>query len=146
METSDGPVFVDSNFFIALFNPLDALYPQAVRCAKEIEERQITLIVSSFIFLETVTVLSQRGGKPVAKEGGQYFLTDPAVRLVHIDEDLQKESWRIFQEIEDKDVSFVDASIIAAMHAEGVSNLLTFDTNHFTPLSKRYRFRLYPIA
>jgi len=136
-------IFVDSNYFIGLFNPLDALHERAITIAREIETKQIPLAISNLIFLETVTILSQRGGRPIAIRGGQYFFDDPNMKIVHIDEQLQRDSWTVFQEVEKKDVSFVDCSTVAAMRAEGVRTLLTFDRAHFMPLSRRYRFKIF---
>jgi len=38
---------------------------------------------------------------------------------------------------------FVDCSTLAAMKAEGIKKLLTFDKKDFTSLKKEYRFGFY---
>jgi len=136
-------IFVDSNFFVALFNPTDALYSTALKTAKEIDERNTFLVISNLVFLEIVTVLSQRRGREVAIETGKYLLSNPQITLIHIDELLQKESWNIFKKIKIKDISFVDCSIIASMKSEGIRDLLTFDIEDFKKIQKNYRFKLY---
>lgn len=136
-------LFVDSNYFIALSNPSDALHRPAREIATILEEESLILIISNFIFLEVVTVLAQKGGKEIANEGGRYLLSHPFIEKIHIDEWLQSRSWEIFQEIYSKNVSFVDCSIIAVMKSEGITQLLTFDTKDFTPLQKHYNVRFY---
>jgi predicted nucleic acid-binding protein len=79
----------------------------------------------------------------VAIEAGKAILSNPFIDLIHIDWLLHKEAWKIFQEIEHKNISFVDASIIAAMQAEGIKTLLTLDTTDFKKLVKRYRIKFY---
>ena len=140
METSKV-IFVDSNYFIGLSNPDDLLYARARKIAQSIQDD--ILVLSNFVFGEVVTVVSQRRSREAGIEAGQYILSHPRIRFVHIDENLQKESWRIFQEIQSKNISFVDCSIIAAMNAEDISTLLTFDRSDFAALQKQYRFSLY---
>ncbi len=99
-----------------------------------------------FIFLEIVTILSQRRSRRVAIETGEYLLANPNVEIIHIGPVLQTSSWQIFKEIANKNVSFVDCSTIAVMKAEGIRHLLTLDLQDFKPLSKKYRFGLYDIS
>ena len=137
-------IFVDSNYFVALFNPSDTLYQKAIRIAKKIDKEKISLAISNFIFLEVITILSQKRGKKVATDICQYFLSNPEIKLIHIDKSLQKDSWSIFKVIKNKDISFVDCSIIAAMKSEEINEILTFDKD-FEKLQKIYRFKLYPV-
>jgi len=136
-------IFVDSNYFVALFNPSDTLYQKALKIAKKIDERDMPLAISNFIFLEIATILSQKRGKRVAIKAGEYLLSNPKITLIHIDELLQEQSWNIFKQIKNKDISFVDCSIIAAMKSEGIDEHLTFDIEDFKKLQKNYRFQLY---
>lgn len=138
-------IFVDSNYFVALFNFSDTLYPKSLKIAKEIDKLGIFFIISNLVFLEIVTILSQKRGKRVAIETGEYLLSNPQISLVHIDELLQKQSWDIFRQVKNKDISFIDCSIIAAMKSEGIEELLTFDIEDFKKLQKGHRFRLFQI-
>lgn len=135
-------IFVDTNYWVALFNPKDALHSRAITVSSRLTEEKTRLCVSSFIFLEVATILSQKCGKEVSRVVGTYLLEDPYVQILHIDEPLQEKSWRIFQEIQSKNMSFVDCSILAVMQEEGIKELLTFDTTDFKKLEKGYRFRL----
>ncbi|MBI4137986.1 MAG: PIN domain-containing protein [Candidatus Wildermuthbacteria bacterium] len=136
-------IFADSNYFIALFNERDALSEKANLISEKLEEQDILLCITNLIFLEIVTVTSVRASKQIAWEAGKYLLSSPRIQILHADEDLQRESWEIFQEITDKNISFVDCSIIASMKTLGISKLLTFDQTDFKKLQKQYRFSLY---
>ena len=142
METSDS-VFVDSNYFIALANPEDSQYEKARKVTEELKKNDNTLVISNLIFAEVVTVVSQRRGRGSAVVTGEFLNSDPSARVVHVSPAFQTESWRLFKEIKNKDISFVDASIIATMRAEGIQTLLTFDVTHFKPLAKEYRLKLF---
>lgn len=141
MEQSER-IFLDSNYWVALFNSNDALYPAARALARKLDKEKSALIISNFIFLEVVTVLSQRRGKEVAVAAGKYLFSDSIIR-VHIDASLQKDTWSIFQQMKEKNISFVDCSTIALMRAERIDDLLTFDVKDFRRLKRMFRFRLY---
>lgn len=138
-------IFVDSNYFVALFNPSDALHKSALNIALGIDSQDTSLVISNLIFLEVVTVLSQRRDRKVAIEVGKHLLTNPLITMIHIDEPLQLESWRIFQNIKEKNISFVDSSIIAVMQSERINTLLTFDIQDFKKLQKQCRFSFYRV-
>ncbi len=136
-------IFVDSNYFIALFNPQDALCKRAEELSQKIYEEGNSLIFSNFIFLEVVTVLSQKKGRSGGIEAGIHLLGHPSFEYITIDEGLQQETWKIFQQVKNKNVSFVDCSIIACLEAEGITTLLTFDRKDFILLQKMFPFVFY---
>ena len=142
MEESDK-IFADSNYFIALSHPDDAHYEKAVLAAVDLEREKVILVVSNYIFLEVVTVLAQKRGKNVSVEAGKYMLNDPRIEHIHIDDALQSDTWSIFQNVQKKNMSFVDCSILAVIKSEGIKHLLTFDEKDFQPLQKRFSFSLY---
>lgn len=136
-------IFADTNFFVALFHPADALHQDARRIATACSAASALLVISNFIFLETVTVLSQRRGKDIAIAAGNYLLYNPFIEMVHVDEALQRETWSIFRNASAKNISFVDASILAILKMETITTLLTFDHKDFSALQKQHRFRFY---
>ena len=135
-------IFIDSNYIIALFNPLDSLHKDALAVSLMLAEENRGAIISNFIFAETATVLAQKRGKDIALSAGDYLLSGSA-RLIHVDEELQKKSWDIFHDIAVKNMSFVDCSILAVLQSEGIPRFLTFDKKDFGPVCKQYRFSFY---
>ncbi len=133
----------DSNYFIALFSPLDSLFGQAVKLSKIIAQTGTSLVLSNYIFLETVTVLSQRTNRAAAISVGNHLLRDQVFQIVHIGDSLHTESWNIFQSMNKKNMSFVDCSTLALLNYTGIKSLLTFDTTDFEPLAKKYNFKLF---
>lgn len=143
MAVKNEPIFADSNYLVALFNGQDALAKKADAVSETLDKYDTTLVISSFVFLEVVTITSMKAGREIATEAGRSLLSNPRIRIIHIDENLQEESWRIFQQIRAKNISFVDCSIIATMKAEAISTLLTFDETDFKRLQEPYGFKLY---
>lgn len=135
-------IFVDSNVFIALYNPTDSLHAEALNLGVIFDQQQLSLVISDYIFLEVVTVLAQRRGKIVANQVGDMLLSHPMIHSIHIDEMTRLETWRLFQKLSNKDTSFVDCSIAVIMGNEGIHDLLTFDKKDFKSLQKISHFRI----
>lgn len=144
MPTSDPRIAIDSNFFVALFNPHDTLHEKALHLASQLEtEPERPLIISNLVFVEVVTVLAQRRGTAVRNEVGEYLRKDPRIVLIHIDPDMHQASWELFRSLPHKNVSFVDCSTLVLMREEGIRTLLSFDRTDFTKLRKHHRFSWY---
>ncbi len=134
-------VFTDTNYFIALYNPTDSQYLKAKNVSNNLVD--VEIIISNFIFLETVSVFSQRVGRKEAIDLGKHLLEDENIHLVHVDKELQDSAWEIFCEAKKKNTSFVDCSTVAIMKAEGIHHLLTFDREDFAPLLKKHHLNFW---
>jgi len=136
-------IFVDSNFFISLFNDLDSLHNKAKIIVERFVKSKPKIVISNFIFLETVTVLSQRVNRKTAYSAGEKLLNEEFCKIIHVDEGLQNVTWGIFHEVKKKNTSFVDCSILAVISYMGIKKLLTFDTEDFAGLRRKYSFSFY---
>ena len=136
-------IFVDSNYLIALSNPNDSLHDIAIRLSDKLLKENTNLFISNYVFLEIVTVLTQRVNKEIALITGTELLQNRQVEIIHITKNLQQKSWEIFKMINKKNISFVDCSCIAVMEFENISTLLSFDKTDFIPLQKLLRFDFY---
>lgn len=139
-------LFVDSNYFIAYFSISDAQHNRALTTGKKIQTDRIRFVISNYIFLEVVTVLSLRAGRETARFAGNHLIASPSVEMLHIDPRLHNESWRLFQKVESKNISFVDCSTAVLMEYENIHTLLTFDTTDFKILQKHASFRFFTEA
>lgn len=139
MEESNR-VFVDSNFFVALFHPADALHERAAAFLRQLQKAPMLFATATSVFGEVTTILSQRQGRNIAVEVGNHLLSDPRIQMIVIDDKLHTRAWEIFKKMSHKDISFVDCTVVAAMEAEGIRHLLTFDATDFKRLQKLYPF------
>jgi len=135
--------FVDSSYFIALYNNGDALHQKARDAAGRLAASGQNVVTSNYVLLEVLTVLSQRIDRQLAIAAGQNISDATQIEVVHITETLHERSWQIFQSVERKNVSFVDCSIVAVMQYAGIQQLLTFDTTDFRLLRKQFGFSLF---
>ena len=132
-------LFVDANFFCALYNDSDAHYSKAEVIATRLND--FRLLTSNFVLLETYTVLSQRASKKEAIAFGERLKKDSPYAIYWISKQLEEDVWKIFISIKDKNFSYVDASILTVIKREKISHLLSFDAG-FAQLQKKFGFSL----
>lgn len=133
-------VLLDTNPLVYRMNPADPHHAIARRAIQRIEAQGQVLLVSPQNLLEFWAVLTRparnRGlglayaeAKPFLDEARRRFrlLEEPAgtlARWVERVEELRLTGWQAY-----------DARLVAVMDLSGVSRLLTFDTDHFTPFA-----------
>lgn len=137
-------IFVDSNYLCTLHNPEDSQHQKAKKIASFLKKKNPELFISNFIFLEAVTVISQRVNRREAILLGRYLLNKEIIKIIHLTPALNGQTWETFQKIKNKNMSFVDASILVLINEEGIDYLLTFDQEHFKNLRKIYHFKIFP--
>lgn len=135
----NSPLFIDSNFFCALYNNIDSLHLKAKLLAPSLKDTQ--LVISNFVLLETYTVLSQRASKKRALQFGNHVANNNPYDIFWIDRNLEDEVWKIFSSIKDKNFSYVDASILAVLKKEKIHHVLSFDSG-FKKQEKEFNFSL----
>lgn len=119
-------VFIDTNYFCALYNPKDTLNQKSIIFSKLLKEKKYKAYVSNYIIIETLTIISQRVGKNIALTfWGK--INEQLIKIIYMDKRLQCQSFKIFKKIRSKNISFVDASIIALIKKHKIDYLLTFD-------------------
>ena len=137
MNNVSNRIFVDANFFVALFNPSDSLHKEAIRISQRLKKEKKELAISNFIFLEVVTVVSQKMGKKAALVLGKELLKGK-VEIIQIDEKLNRLSWETFKKVVNKEISFVDCGILAVIEEEEIGEVLTFDQRLKRVVEKKF--------
>lgn len=130
-------LFFDSNYYIGLSNLADPLHQKVSKTAIRLQQSEYTPIISNFIFLEVVTVVSQRVDRENATTLGN--LLKNTIEIVRIDKVLEEKTWDLFKKIKQKDVSFVDCSTLALLKEKRIEKLVTFDSQ-FKKFSKQFGF------
>jgi predicted nucleic acid-binding protein len=88
-------------------------------------------MTTSYVFNEVVTYLNSRGFHAKAVQFGNNILLSPSVQFIHVDKALFSESWKYFQQHQDKKYSLTDCISFIVMKKFGVNTAFTFD-QHFT--------------
>lgn len=101
-------LFVDTSFFYAVLDKRDRDHPAANRLAQFIQERQIPLITTWEVIIETVTLLRYR----YSYRGATTFIDQvlPQLNIFYIDAEMRAEALHAFLEFSrDKKISLCDA-------------------------------------
>lgn len=119
-------VLVDSDGWIALYLPNDALYEKAAAIYERLERQEKKLVTTSAVIEETVTVLSHRSGQALAR---QFFsaLRRSNIPIIPIDESLRRKALDLFMEQKKRGTSFVDCSNVVVMKYFDIPKIFSFD-------------------
>ena len=125
---SERQIFVDANVFVALLNKDDALHERATALWSRLKEEGAVIVTTNMVVSEVITVISQRAGKALAMEFAQtvYGGGDDFV-VVYSDAAVEGRALEYFRAIRSKNVSFVDAIILATMERMDIRRLASFD-------------------
>lgn len=123
-------LFIDTGFLIALEAADDRYHEAASACWQSLTPSLPGLVTTSYVFDEVVTFFNSRNRHSKALEIGTLLLRSPSVSLIHIDEPLFHEAWRMFSHHSDKSYSLTDCASFAVMKRLRIRAALTFD-RHF---------------
>lgn len=120
-------LLLDTSFLVALANERDAHHEAASVLQEEVDAgRWDTLVLSEYVFLETVTVLMARRDLPFARRFGEGLLRAREVELVPSSQHFL-DTWAAFRNQGAAGLSFADANIAVIAKARGITDVATFD-------------------
>lgn len=132
-------VFLDTNALVGLYVARDQHHKAARRELEALREERNTLITSTDVFDETVTLLRKYSGVSAAVSAGDDLRDSPEIDLVEVDAACRETAWGIFRKTRDQDLSLTDCTSIALMNRYGVRRIFTFDAAF-----RRLGFRILP--
>ncbi len=120
-------ILLDSSVIIAYRNEDDVRHPDALRLFAELQKgRYAGALVTDYVILETVTAVKRLMGHDAAVETGEALLNSGDISVMRSTQ-LLPHAWREFKARSGTNLSFVDASSLAAMKLSGASRIATFD-------------------
>ena len=119
-------IFIDSSVLVAYVNKRDRNHENSIKIMNGIlSAMHGAIIISDYIFDETVTVcLARTRSLEIAKVFGNYLLNSQ-MRILRVDQELFDYAWDIFQQI--GKLSFTDCTILSMIKILGIPHLATFD-------------------
>jgi len=136
-------VFIDTNVLISLYNIKDSLHKKAMVVFKRLSLIKARLVISNYVLLETYTILSQKAGKKNAIEFGKLIRKENPFIIKWVEEKDDAKVWEIFKKVKDKNVSYVDCSILTLVTLEDYE-LATFDQK-IQKLADNFGFKLFKL-
>ena len=134
--------FIDSSFIVALFKNFDSNHDKAKLISEQLFTLSSELIISDFVFSESLTILSQKVGKEIALKLQDFLLDRQIFRIIYLDEILIMKSKEIFSQAKSKNMSFADCTSLAIIEYETIKNFVTFDKTDFKKYEWKYRFKI----
>ena len=132
-----GNVLVDTSAWLALADQDDQHYHKAVVITEHLKAQRVGLVLSEWVFAESLTAIRFRVSHAKAVRFGRAVLDSHIAELVPYDQKVFRRAWEIFRRDEDKDFSFVDCTSFAMMEHLKLQEAFAFD-HHF----EQYGFSL----
>lgn len=129
-------IFVDTSALFALINRSDVDHERAKCYLSSLSQDNATLIISNFILSETYTLILYKIGRTPALNAVNGILK--TCELERISEEDEQQAWRIINDFDDKDFSYVDVTTFAVMTRLGLTKAFSFDEhfNQYPPIRK----------
>lgn len=132
-------LFADTSGWVAAFDRDDHQHAQTLPAFAALLAQSNLIYTSDYVVAETITFLLSHCGHFPAVKFGRAVQRSANTRIVHIDEELWREAWELFQRYDDKEYSFTDCTSFALMRQLKLRDVFGFD-HHFTQMG----FRLWP--
>ena len=131
-------VFLDSGPIIARVNDKDPDHRLVLETLEEIKEGKrdvIALYTTNYIIDEAVThLLYSTGRHDIACKVLDLVEMSDVIKVLWIDQGIEKRAREIFRQYEDQVFSFTDCTSFAVMEQQEIKQAFTFDT-HFKTMS-----------
>lgn len=125
-------LFVDTSAFYALADDADRCHRAAKTFLASLHRKGRSLLTSTDVFDETVTLLRYRLGHGPAVAFGQKLLTSKWCRVIEVMEETRQSAWDIFVRYVDQSFSFTDCTSFATMKSMRLLEAFTFDRRDFS--------------
>jgi predicted nucleic acid-binding protein len=123
-------ILIDTSYLLALELSNDQNHLHAKQHWQTNKFNLEKIIITSYIFDETVTYLKSRFLHEKAVQIGERLLNSQLIELIHINETLFYEGWHYLQQYQDKDFSLTDCISFVVMKKYEIPVVYSFD-RHF---------------
>ena len=120
-------IFLDSGYFIALFNPNDELHLRAHLWSRRLEE---VFVVTEHVILECVNAFSKPADRGSARALVQHVKTHSGYLWIDASPRLFRAGMSLHEDRPDKEWSLTDCISFRVMNEHGITRALAYD-RHF---------------
>ncbi len=126
-------IFVDTGAWIALADKNDQYHKPAKKLYNLIRKENIAILITDYIFDETVTWLHYKIGHKIACEWGNKILDSRMIEMDKVRDEQVKLAWDFFQKYYDQKFSFTDCISFLVMNSSGLDTVFGYDS-HFSTM------------
>lgn len=124
MNHGSGPLFADTNYWIALALNKDQYHQRAARWARRVTG---PLITTSAVLIETGNALSQQPARQACVRLIDRIRSHDKIEVVEVTATLFDRGWQLFKDRSDKSWSLVDCISFVVMSDNRLRDALTAD-------------------
>ncbi len=126
-------IFVDTAGWGNLLDVSQPYHPLAATIYRSERQRRSPVLTTNYVLLELVALLDSPLRIPRLQivEMINSIKASPHITILHIGADLDRQSWELLANRQDKHWSLVDCSSFVVMHDHGIQDALTTD-HHFS--------------
>lgn len=117
-------VILDSNVWIAFLNKNDSNHKKADEIFNKLVNKREKIIITEYILLEVVTVLSQKVGKKLADQFIEIAGNTKRIEIISSSADFLNDVLTFYLKQKNRNLSFVDYSLL---YLSRQYEILTFD-------------------
>ena len=121
---------IDTGAVYALTQTTDRHHREAVAFLRNWVHRKGTFWISDLVFIESMTLIKRRLGSAAAIRIGTELRENPLFAWISLTPELEKETWSLFQDYQDKEWSYTDCELLVLSNRLKISNVFAFD-HHF---------------
>ena len=125
-------IFVDTSGWASFFDTDEPFHSLTRTIYENARNNGTRLVTTNYVVAELVSLFTSpfRLSRPRIIEYIDVIKRSPSVDLIHIDQDLDDQAWKLLTERNDKNWSLVDCSSFVVMENELITDSLTSD-HHF---------------
>ncbi len=123
-------VFLDTSYFIALFNRRDRFHARAVEAARRFAHGNTPMMTTDAVLIEIGNALSPLPARALAAQIIAAVREAAAIEVARVDAPLFERGLALFRQRMDKEWGLTDCISFALMQQRGVTQALTAD-HHF---------------
>lgn len=126
-------IFTDTGAWIALADANDRYHNIAKKVYALIRKKNIPVVITDYIFDETVTWLHYKIGHDTACIWGNKILNSRMVETVKVSDEHINPAWELFQKYDDQKFSFTDCISFTVTKLLGINTVFAYDS-HFSTM------------
>ncbi len=123
-------VFLDTSYFIALFNRRDKFHARAVDAARRFARGNTPMMTTDAVLIEIGNALSLLPARALAAQIIATVREAAAIEVAHVDAALFERGLALYRQRMDKEWGLTDCISFVLMQQRGVTQVLTAD-HHF---------------
>lgn len=131
-------LFLDTGPIVAYYNKRDRDHPTALRSFQKTYEKRTLytkLYTSDYVLDEAITTCRARTrNHKLSVQLGTDLFSSKTIILLRVDEDALQQSWDLYKERSDVELSFTDCTIASLAKRHGITTIFTYDQEHLGPL------------